>query len=62
MSERLSPTDPGIRRIVERFLAAYPNELPNRTDIDPRALNTNAPQLINTDVGEWSARSSDWEA
>lgn len=43
-------TDPGIRRIVERFLAAYPNELPNRTDIDPRALNTNVPQLIDTDV------------
>ncbi|MFM8393726.1 MAG: hypothetical protein ACKOB4_07340, partial [Acidobacteriota bacterium] len=43
-------TDPGIRRIVERFLAAYPNELPNRTDIDPRALNTNAPQRINTDA------------
>ena len=43
-------TDPGIRRIIERFLAAYPNELPNRTDIDPRALNTNAPQRINTDT------------
>lgn len=41
--------DPALRRIVERFLSAYPNELPNRTDIDPRALNTNAPQRINTD-------------
>ncbi|MDX2032163.1 MAG: hypothetical protein SF339_15930 [Blastocatellia bacterium] len=41
--------DPALRRIVERFLAAYPNELPNRTDIDPRALNTNAPQRIDTD-------------
>jgi hypothetical protein len=41
-------TDPALRRIVERFLAAYPKELPNRTDIDPRALNTNAPQRINT--------------
>jgi hypothetical protein len=42
-------TDPALRRIVERFLSAYPNELPNRTDIDPRALNTNSPQRINTD-------------
>ena len=41
--------DPALRRIVERFLAAFPNELPNRTDIDPRALNTNAPQRIDTD-------------
>ena len=30
---------------------AYPLELPNRTDIDPRALNTNAPQTIST----WSS-------
>lgn len=42
-------TDPALRRIVARYLSAYPNELPNRTDIDPRALNTNAPQRINTD-------------
>jgi hypothetical protein len=42
-------TDPALLRIVERYLSAYPNELPNRTDIDPRALNTNAPQRINTD-------------
>lgn len=42
-------TDPALRRIVERYLSAYPKELPNRTDIDPRALNTNAPQRINTD-------------
>ena len=33
-------TDPALRRVLERFLAAYPVELPNRTDIDPRALNT----------------------
>jgi hypothetical protein len=43
-------TDPAVRRIIERFLAAYPSELPNRTDIDPRALNTNAPQRIDTDA------------
>lgn len=42
-------TDPFLRSLVERFLAAYPRELPNRPDIDPRALNTNAPQRINTD-------------
>src|SRR5437867_6941338 len=42
-------TDPATRRIVERFLAAFPDAAPNRTDIVPRALNTNAPQIINTD-------------
>jgi hypothetical protein len=41
-------TDPATRAIVERFLSAYPLEPPNRTDIDPRALNTNAPQIIDT--------------
>jgi hypothetical protein len=41
--------DPAARAIVSRFLAAYPNQLPNRTDINPRALNTNAPQTINND-------------
>ena len=42
-------TDPRLRSIIERWLRAYPSALPNRTDIDPRALNTNSPQLINTD-------------
>ena len=42
-------TDPATRAIVESILAAYPAELPNRTDVDPRALNTNAPQLIDND-------------
>jgi hypothetical protein len=42
-------TDPSIRPLVERYLAAYPAELPNRTDIDDRALNTNSPQRIDTD-------------
>ncbi|MFN0121651.1 MAG: hypothetical protein ACKV2V_14250, partial [Blastocatellia bacterium] len=41
--------DPAARAIVARFLAAYPKQLPNRTDINPRALNTNAPQTINSD-------------
>ena len=39
--------DPAIRPIVERYLAAYPAALPNRTDINERALNTNAPQRID---------------
>lgn len=42
-------TDPAVRALVARFLAAYPAELPNRTDINPRALNTNAPQAIDND-------------
>jgi len=43
------PANPELRELVSRILAAYPDELPNRTDIDPRALNTNAPQLIDND-------------
>ena len=39
--------DPATRAIVARFLAAYPAELPNRTDINPRMLNTNSPQTID---------------
>ena len=42
-------TDPETRAIVEQLLAAYPTVLPNRTDIAPRALNTNAPQRVDTD-------------
>ncbi|MBK9313269.1 MAG: hypothetical protein IPM55_03305 [Acidobacteria bacterium] len=41
-------TDPAVRAIVARYLAAYPTELPNRTDINQRALNTNAPQSIDS--------------
>ncbi len=41
--------DPLVRPIVERILAAYPAETPNRTDINPRALNTNSPQDIDND-------------
>jgi hypothetical protein len=47
-SERTPLTnDPATRAVVERFLNAYPNALPNRSDFDPRALNTNAPQRID---------------
>ena len=41
--------DPATRAMVERILAAYPDELPNRTDRNPRLLNTNAPQTIDND-------------
>ncbi|MFM8395305.1 MAG: hypothetical protein ACKOB4_15430, partial [Acidobacteriota bacterium] len=44
-------TDPAIRAVVQRFLSAYPTQLPNRTDINPRALNTNAPQRIDNNQG-----------
>src|SRR6185369_5394804 len=40
-------TDPATRALVAKFLNAYPKELPNRVDINPRALNTNAPQSID---------------
>ena len=44
-------TDPARRSLIERFLAGYPDALPNRTDFDPRALNTNAPQVIDETDG-----------
>jgi len=45
-------TDPQLRAMVTRWLAAYPAQLPNRLDFDPRALNTNSPQRIDdTDAG-----------
>lgn len=42
--------EPQVRAFVQRILDAYPAELPNRTDIDPRMLNTNAPQRVNNDA------------
>ncbi|MGH9720420.1 MAG: hypothetical protein ACRD8O_09420 [Bryobacteraceae bacterium] len=41
-------SDPALRRIVERFLGAYPLIGPNRPDVNERALNLNAPQSIDT--------------
>lgn len=41
--------DPLVLPIVLKLLSAYPEELPNRPDIGDRALNTNAPQQIDTD-------------
>ena len=42
--------DPATRAAVVRLLGSFPAELPNRTDIDSRALNTNSPQKIDTDL------------
>lgn len=42
-------TDPAVRALIARWLSAYPTQLPNRTDINERALNTNAPQSIEHD-------------
>lgn len=41
--------DPATRAFVQRIMDAYPVAVPNRTDINPRALNTNAPQDIAND-------------
>lgn len=41
-------TDPAKRAWINRIFAAYPTEAPNRLDFDPRALNTNSPQRINS--------------
>ena len=43
------PVDQETRDFVSRMLAAYPDELPNRPDINPRALNTNSSQSIDND-------------
>jgi len=40
--------DPRICAIINRFFRAYPNQVPNRPDIEARALNTNAAQAIDT--------------
>ncbi len=41
--------DAETQGLVQQLLDAYPEQFPNRTDIDPRALNTNAPQRVDTD-------------
>ena len=41
--------DPALRAVVSRILGSFPEELPNRPDINPRAHNTNAPQEIDND-------------
>ncbi len=54
-------TDPAVRAVIARYLAAFPRALPNRTDIDARMLNTNSPQRINTNsaTGRWDTRFND---
>jgi hypothetical protein len=42
-------TDPRVRTFLQSIFDSYPTELPNRTDIDSRMLNTNAPQRVNND-------------
>ena len=44
-------SDPAARALIQKFLNAYPNELPNRVDFDKRALNTNAPRSIDELTG-----------
>lgn len=51
-------TAPARRALVQRLLNAYPSELPNRTDINPRALNTNDIQSINNDRGAIALRQA----
>ena len=51
-------TDLETRAYVQRLLDAYPDELPNRTDINPRALNTNDVQRIDNDRGSVRLRQS----
>ena len=42
--------DPRVCAIIDRWFLAWPAQAPNRTDIDQRALNTNAPQALDTDT------------
>jgi hypothetical protein len=43
-------TDSNIYKLIQHWIDAYPTLPPNRTDVDPRALNINSPQSINTDA------------
>ena len=54
-------TDPARRALIERMISAFPAELPNRPDFDPRALNTNAPQRVDEIGGtaRWDLRLKD---
>ena len=47
-------TDPTLRAYVQLILNAYPDQVPNRTDIDPRMLNTNSPRRV--DGQDWNTR------
>ncbi len=56
-------SDPAVNAELARWLSAYPDELPNRPEIDKRLLNTNAIQTIRNSGGtfqmDWSPRDSD---
>ena len=43
-------TDPRAYAVIASWLAAYPAQQPNLPLLDPRALNTNAPQRIDTNT------------
>jgi len=40
-------TDPAKRALIQKLIDGFPAELPNRTDMNERALNTNSTQRIN---------------
>src|SRR5262249_42356208 len=54
-------TDPGKFSIISGWLAAYPDVLPNRTDVNSHLLNTNSPQDINTNAAgaTWQTKLSE---
>ena len=58
-SERTSlAEEPELHALIQSWLDAYPKEVPNRTEIDPRMLNTNAVQKIRNSGGTFRL---DWE-
>ena len=56
-------TDPAVNALLSRWLAAYPDELPNRPEIDRRLLNTNAIQTVRNTGGtlhlDWTPSERD---
>ncbi|MBL8174287.1 MAG: hypothetical protein JNK48_06445 [Bryobacterales bacterium] len=46
-------SDPQVREVIQGYLRAFPDVRPNRTDIDRRMLNANAPQRIGTDTASF---------
>ncbi len=43
--------DPEKRALIQDWLQAFPDQLPNRSDFDSRMLNTNSPQRIDSIAG-----------
>ena len=50
--------DPEARALIQKWLDAYPDELPNRVEIDQRLLNTNAVQKVRNTGGSFKL---DWQ-